>query len=77
MATYNGITGEVTSMAAMLNILGKEIIVGGKYRLVRKIGSGSFGDIFLGINISNGEVRATIYVLEIKIYLLHYVRKYS
>ncbi|XP_786391.2 casein kinase I [Strongylocentrotus purpuratus] len=35
-----------------------EFIVGSdkyKYRLVRKIGSGSFGDIYLGINIHNGE----------------------
>ena len=34
-----------------------EFTVGGKYRLVRKIGSGSFGDIYLGMNITNGEVR--------------------
>jgi serine/threonine protein kinase len=34
---------------------GKEFIVGVKYKLKRKIGSGSFGDIYLGINIQNGE----------------------
>ena len=37
-----------------------EFQVGGKYRLVRKIGSGSFGDIYLGVNITNGEVSAAL-----------------
>ncbi|KAJ3209656.1 serine/threonine protein kinase [Dinochytrium kinnereticum] len=32
-----------------------DIRVGGKYRIGRKIGSGSFGDIYLGTNIVNGE----------------------
>jgi casein kinase I family protein HRR25 len=29
--------------------------VGGKYRLGKKIGSRSFGDIYLGVNIISGE----------------------
>ncbi|XP_039290506.1 casein kinase I [Nilaparvata lugens] len=32
-----------------------ELRVGNRYRLGRKIGSGSFGDIYLGTNISTGE----------------------
>lgn len=41
-------------MAPILGI--KDFLISHKYRLIRKIGSGSFGDIYLGINISNGEV---------------------
>jgi len=32
-----------------------ELRVGKRYRLGRKIGKGSFGDIFLGFNVGNGE----------------------
>jgi casein kinase 1 len=32
-----------------------ELRVGGKFRLGRKIGSGSFGDIYIGTNVQSGE----------------------
>ncbi len=32
-----------------------EIRVGGKFRLVRRIGGGAFGDIYQGINIRTNE----------------------
>lgn len=32
-----------------------ELRVGKKYRVGRKIGSGSFGDIYLGTNMTTGE----------------------
>ena len=45
------------SAAKSLTSKDKEFLVGDKsqYRLMRKIGSGSFGDIYLGINTTNGE----------------------
>lgn len=34
---------------------GLELRVGGKYRLGRKIGSGSFGEVYAGVNLQTGE----------------------
>ncbi|XP_051825258.1 casein kinase I-like [Antechinus flavipes] len=44
-----------SSSSSNSNILSSEFIVGGKYKLIRKIGAGSFGDIYLAINITNNE----------------------
>lgn len=45
-----------------------ELRVGNKYRLGRKIGSGSFGDIYLGTTISTGEEVNIIYYNTIYIF---------
>lgn len=37
----------------------REVLLAGKYKMVRRIGGGSFGDIHLAINISSGEVKLT------------------
>ncbi|KAG5390320.1 hypothetical protein IGI04_031861 [Brassica rapa subsp. trilocularis] len=33
----------------------QEVVIGGKFKLGRKLGSGSFGELYLGINIQTGE----------------------
>lgn len=35
-----------------MSLEGREIIIGSKYKLGRKIGAGSFGEIYLGIHIN-------------------------
>lgn len=42
-------------MVDVFSSVRNEFIIGGKYRIIRKIGSGSFGDIYLGISIICGE----------------------
>jgi hypothetical protein len=37
-----------------------EFRVGKKYSLGRKIGCGSFGDIYLGVNMTTGEVSSLL-----------------
>lgn len=46
----------------------KHVIIAEKYNVVRKLGGGSFGDIFLGINVNDGEVN-TISIIDISLYI--------
>lgn len=59
------------SNVAMASSSKGDFIVASKYRLIRKIGSGSFGDIYLGINITNGEVSLCYNLLYKQVARLH------
>ncbi|GMH13214.1 hypothetical protein Nepgr_015055 [Nepenthes gracilis] len=51
-------------------------IVGGKFKLGRKIGSGSFGELYLGVNLQNGEeVAVKLESVKTKHPQLHYESK--
>ncbi|XP_036612870.1 casein kinase I-like [Trichosurus vulpecula] len=43
------------AMASKKTPKSAELIFGGKYKLMKKIGAGSFGKIYLAVNVSNGE----------------------
>ena len=47
-----------------------DIRVGGKYRLGKKLGSGSFGEIYLGTNVHTSEFVA------VKLVSISYIYKY-
>ncbi|CAI9107600.1 OLC1v1006991C1 [Oldenlandia corymbosa var. corymbosa] len=51
-------------------------VVGGKFKMGRKIGSGSFGELYLGVNIQNGEeVAIKLEPVKTKHPQLHYESK--
>ncbi|KZV32974.1 casein kinase I isoform delta-like [Dorcoceras hygrometricum] len=51
-------------------------VVGGKFKLGRKIGSGSFGELYLGVNVQNGEeVAVKLESVKTKHPQLHYESK--
>lgn len=53
-----------------------ESLVGGKYKLGRKIGSGSFGELYLGVNVQTGdEVAVKLESVKTKHPQLHYESK--
>ncbi|CAN6462119.1 unnamed protein product [Victoria cruziana] len=53
-----------------------EHVIGGKFRLGRKIGSGSFGELYLGLNLQTGEeVAIKLEPVKTKHPQLHYESK--
>ena len=42
-----------------------EHVIGGKFKLGRKIGSGSFGELYLGVNVQSGEEVAVKLVFDL------------
>ncbi|ONK70722.1 uncharacterized protein A4U43_C04F840 [Asparagus officinalis] len=53
-----------------------ERVIGGKFKLGRKIGSGSFGELYLGVNIqSREEVAVKLESVKTKHPQLHYESK--
>jgi casein kinase 1 epsilon len=53
-----------------------DLVIGGKFKLGRKIGSGSFGELYLGINVQTGEeVAVKLESVKTKHPQLHYESK--
>ncbi|KAG1678698.1 Casein kinase I isoform alpha [Nymphon striatum] len=52
---YFVFSSPLVAMQVKRNTLKGDELVGGSYRLLQKIGSGSFGDIYRGVNIKNEE----------------------
>ena len=51
-------------------------VIGGKFKLGRKIGSGSFGELYLGVNVQSGEeVAVKLESVKTKHPQLHYESK--
>ncbi|KAJ7979848.1 putative Casein kinase [Quillaja saponaria] len=53
-----------------------ELVIGGKFKLGRRIGSGSFGELYLGVNVQSGEeVAVKLESVKTKHPQLHYESK--